>query len=189
MNPMTLAVIVGSTRPGRFGPTVAGWFAEEAVAHPAFEVDLIDLAEVDLPLDLPRERTPALQAYVDRLGRADAMVVVTPEYNHGYPASLKQGIDVAKGEWARKPIGIVSYGARSGGIRAAEQLRQVFPELEAMTIRESISLPNMWGMFDEAGRPVDPEGLAGAARSMLDQLAWWSGALKQARSDDLTNAA
>jgi NAD(P)H-dependent FMN reductase len=182
---LRLAIITGSTRPGRFGPTVAAWFAGQASAHPSFDVDRIDLADVDLPLDLPRSHTPAIEHYLDRLGRADAFVVVTPEYNHGYPASLKQAIDVAKDEWRRKPIGLVSYGARSGGIRAAEQLRQIFPELEAMTIREAIALPNMWDLFGDDGKPLSPEPLAAAARALLDQLAWWASALQQARDGNL----
>ena len=183
-DPLHLAVITGSTREGRFGPTVARWFSAEAEWHPSFTVTEIDLAEVDLPTTLPRHRTDAQRRYLGELDRADAIVVVTPEYNHGYPASLKQAIDLAKAEWRRKPIGIVSYGARSGGIRATEQLRQVFPELEAMTIRESVALPNVWHLFDEAGRPRESDGLGTAARAMLDELAWWAGALRAARRAD-----
>lgn len=181
---LRLAVIVGSTREGRTGPVVADWFGREVIDHGEFDLDLIDLAQVDLPIHLPSRYSPAQQAYVDRLAAADAVVVVTPEYNHGYPASLKQAIDLAHDEWARKPIGIVSYGARSGGIRAAEQLRQVFPELEAMTIRESIAIANVWDAFDESGTPVSAAGMAAAARSFLDQLSWWARALATARSED-----
>ena len=183
-DPLNLAVITGSTREGRFGPTVARWFIREADGHTRFEVVDIDLADLDLPLALPRHLTDAQRRFSAALDRADAFVVVTPEYNHGYPASLKQAIDMAKVEWRRKPVGIVSYGARSGGIRAAEQLRQVFPELEATTIRESIALPNVWDLFDEDGAPREPDGLASAAQAMLDQLAWWAGALRAARRAD-----
>ena len=188
MNPVTdplrLAVITGSTRPGRIGDTVTNWFATRAAAHPTFEVEVIDLAEVDLPMHLPRHLDESQQRYATAVGTADAIVVVVPEYNHGYPASLKQAIDVLHEEWQRKPVGIVSYGARSGGIRATEQLRQVFPELESMTIRESVALADVWNVFDVDGNPRQPDGLAAAARGMLDQLAWWADALRQARRAD-----
>lgn len=182
--PLRLAVITGSTRPGRMGDTVTAWFASRAAAHPAFEVEVIDLAEVDLPMHLPRHLDESQQRYAAAVGIADAVVVVVPEYNHGYPASLKQAIDVLHGEWSRKPVGIVSYGARSGGIRATEQLRQVFPELGAMTIRESVALANAWDVFDDDGNPWDSDGLATAAQGMLDQLAWWADALRNARLAD-----
>jgi NAD(P)H-dependent FMN reductase len=181
---LDLLVITGSTRDGRFGPTVARWFLGEAQVHPDFAVHAIDLAEIDLPLDLPREPSDQQRRYLQALDEADAVVVVVPEYNHGYPASLKQAIDLARDEWRRKAVGIVSYGARSGGIRATEQLRQVFPELEATTIRESIALPNAWHLFDEHGTPRDAEGLGAAARAMLDQLSWWAAALRTARLAD-----
>jgi NAD(P)H-dependent FMN reductase len=183
-DPLHLAVVTGSTREGRFGPTVARWFSAEAERHPSFTVADVDLAEIELPTALPRHRTDAQRHYLGELDRADAIVVVTPEYNHGYPASLKQAIDLAKAEWRHKPIGIVSYGARSGGIRATEQLRQVFPELEAMTIRESVALPNVWHLFDPDGQPRETDGLASAARAMLDELAWWAEALRAARRVD-----
>jgi NAD(P)H-dependent FMN reductase len=181
---LNLAVITGSTRDGRFGPTVSRWIAGEAERHDEFDVRSIDLADLELPTALPRHLTDPQRRYLGQLDVADAIVVVTPEYNHGYPASLKQGIDIAKEEWRKKPVAIVSYGARSGGIRAAEQLRQVFPELDAMTIRESIALPNAWNLFDDDGSPRQSDGLAAAARAMLDQLVWWASALRAARQAD-----
>lgn len=186
--PLDLLVITGSTRDGRFGPTVARWFLAQAEDHPDFSVHAVDLAETDLPLALPQEPSEAQRHYLSALDRADAVVVVTPEYNHGYPASLKQAIDLAGDEWRRKPVGIVSYGARSGGIRATEQLRQVFPELEATTIRESIAIPTAWNQFDEHGIPRDADGLATAAGAMLDQLRWWATALRTARRADRVSA-
>lgn len=184
LDPLRLAVVTGSTREGRLGPTISRWFAGRATAHPAFEVELVDLVDVDLPMHLPHHPGEAQIRYARTIDRADAVVVVVPEYNHGYPASLKQAIDVLHDEWRRKPVGIVSYGARSGGIRAAEQLRQVFPELEAMTIRESVALANVWDLFDNDGHPREARGLESAAQAMLDQLSWWAGALRAARRAD-----
>lgn len=88
-------------------------------------LDVIDLADFDLPAVYPRQPGPAAKAFIKRIGRADAFVVVTPEYNHGYPASVKQAIDLPHAEWQRKPVGFVSYGGLAGGVRAVEQLRQV----------------------------------------------------------------
>src|SRR5690606_5287867 len=103
------------------------------------------------------------------------------EYNHGYPAALKLAIDWLRDEWRAKPVGFVAYGGISGGLRAVEQLRLVFAELHAMTVRDVVSFHNAWDLFDAAGMPRDPEGCAAAARGMLDQLAWWARALHDAR--------
>ena len=178
---LQLAVIVGSTREGRFGPRVGSWVAAEARQRPEWLVDVIDLAEIDLPAVLPARHTPAIRDYADRIDRADAFVVVTPEYNHSYPASLKQAIDVLHSPWRRKPVGFVSYGGLSGGLRAVEHLRAVFAELHAATIRETVRLHRYPELFDEAGALRDPSGPAAAVKVMLDDLTWWATALRSAR--------
>jgi NAD(P)H-dependent FMN reductase len=179
--PLRLAIIVGSNREGRFGHVVARWFVAQAKPRTDMTVDVIDLAEVDLPAVYPRHATPPIDAFGDRLDRADAFVVVTPEYNHGYPASLKQAIDLAHRQWQAKPVGFVSYGGMSGGLRAVEQLRQVFAELHAVTVRDTVSFHMAHGRFDGSGEPRDPSGCNAAAKTMLDQLAWWAAALRIAR--------
>ncbi len=178
---LRLAVIVGSTREGRFGPKVGRWFAAQVEPRDDFDLDLIDLAEVDLPRTLGQDPSDALTDYLARLDRADAFVVVTPEYNHGYPAALKQAIDVAYREWQAKPVAFVSYGGMAGGLRAVEQLRQVFAEVHATTIRDSVSLHNPWSLFDEDARLHEATGGEAAAKVMLDRLAWWADALRSAR--------
>ncbi|MGH9042848.1 MAG: NADPH-dependent FMN reductase, partial [Acidimicrobiia bacterium] len=170
-HPIRVAIIIGSIREGRFGPTVARWFTEQAAQRSDLELDVIDLADTDLPAVYPQERVGTVQAYVDRLDRADAFVVVTPEYNHGYPAGLKQAIDLAKQPWAAKPVGFVSYGGMSGGLRAVEQLRQVFAELHAVTVRDTVSFHNFPELFDPSGQLSDPTAPNAAAKKMLDQLA------------------
>lgn len=179
--PLRLAVIVGSTREGRFGHVVGRWFAGEARRHGGTEVDLIDLVDVDLPATYPLRASESVQEFMRRLDRADAFVVVTPEYNHGYPASLKQAIDLVGEEWHAKPVGFVSYGGTSGGLRAVEQLRQVFAELHAVTVRDSVSFHSAHRLFDPAGEPRDPDPCNAAAKTMLDQLTWWAHALRAAR--------
>lgn len=165
-----LAVIVASVRPGRFGPTVAGWFTGLAARRDDVAVDLIDLAD---PSDAAR-----LGARIDR---ADAIVVVTPEYNHGYPGPLKTAIDSAGAEWHAKPVGFVSYGGMSGGLRAVEQLRAVFAELHAVTVRETVSFHGARAAFGDDGAPLDADATSAAAAALLDQLVWWATALREAR--------
>jgi NAD(P)H-dependent FMN reductase len=179
---LELAIIIGSTRQGRFGPRVARWFASLARDHRAFAVDVVDLVDADLPGVLTDERSEAVDEYRGRLDRADAFVVVTPEYNHGYPASLKQAIDLADIEWRAKPVGFVSYGGMSGGLRAVEQLRQVFAELHATTVRDVVSLHNPWSFFDEGAEEQARPGADAAAKILLDQLEWWAFALSTARA-------
>jgi NAD(P)H-dependent FMN reductase len=181
MQPITLAIIVGSTREGRFGPKVANWFASIARDHGAFVVDTIDLVEANLPVVLSGPVPPELHTYRARLDRADAFVVVTPEYNHGYPAPLKQALDLAHAEWQAKPVAFVSYGGVSGGLRAVEQLRQVFAELHATTIRDGVSLHSPWSQFAVGGDGGAPAGAEEAAKIVLDRLAWWAQALRAAR--------
>lgn len=178
-----LAVIIGSTRSGRFGPTVANWFADQARQRADLSVDVIDLATAGLPDVLPGDDWDLPQAVLGLgpwLDTADAFVVVTPEYNHSFPAPLKTAVDWFHAEWAAKPVGFVSYGGLGGGLRAVEQLRLVFAELHATTVRNSVSFHNYWEAFDENGRTDDPAA-HGAAKGMLDQLVWWSDALRAHR--------
>ena len=179
--PLNLAIINGSTREGRFGDTVGRWFAKEAAAHGSFAVDLIDLIDVKLPSSHRAKPTPEVDAFRARLAAADAFVIVTPEYNHSYPASLKHAIDQAYVEWMAKPVGFVSYGGTVGGVRAIEHLRHVFAELHAATIRDYLCFIHARRQFDADGNPVDREGPRAAARTMLDRLAWWADALRNAR--------
>lgn len=184
---LQLAILIGSTREGRWGDKVAHWFAGEARRRPDLLVDVIDLADIDIPAVLPMRHTPDVQAYAERVDRADAFVVVTPEYNHSYPASLKQAIDVLNAPWRRKPVAFVSYGGLSGGLRAVEHLRHVFAELHATTIRETVSLHRHPLLFDESGALVDPSRPAEAAKVMLDDLVWWASALRTARDAEVAD--
>jgi NAD(P)H-dependent FMN reductase len=186
--PVRVAVIVGSVREGRFGPVVADWLAGVAGDHGGFEADVVDLAETDLPMVLPAfGAVPAASVVAEvakvtpRLEAADAFVVVTPEYNHSYPASLKNAIDWHRTEWTAKPVAFVSYGGMSGGLRAVEHLRAVFAELHAVTIRETVSFHGAHARFGADGQPTD-EAAAVAAKAMLDQLSWWARSLAEART-------
>ncbi|MCD7441499.1 NAD(P)H-dependent oxidoreductase [Streptomyces lincolnensis] len=186
-NPLKIGVLVASIRPGRFADKVADWFVSEAGRRDDMEVHVIDLAEPVLAEELrlslygagAPDGGPRLAA---RIGELDGFVVVTPEYNHGYPAGLKLAIDQVYAEWRAKPVGFVAYGGMAGGQRAVEQLRQVFAELHAVTLRDTVSFPMAWERFDEQGRPYDEDGAAKAATVLLDQLAWWGATLREGRA-------
>ncbi|GAA5081752.1 NADPH-dependent FMN reductase [Nocardia iowensis] len=178
---LRLEVIVASVRPERFAPVVADWFLRTLRAHSEFDTGVIDLADTHLPTDLTE--TPEAAAYRARLAAADAFVAITSEYNHGYPAALKTAFDTAKREWRAKPIGFVSYGGLSGGLRAVEQLRQVVAEIHMVSIRETVSFHQAKKQFDAAGETRDGAAIDAAAR-MLGQLAWWARTLRTARATD-----
>ncbi|MGW4841349.1 NADPH-dependent FMN reductase [Nocardia brasiliensis] len=191
MSALKLAVIIGSVREGRFGPVVAEWFTEHARNHGAFEVDVIDLAEAHVPLALPEvppaldpnpERPAGMADLTRRLSEADAFVIVTPDYNRSIPAALKAAIDWHFTQWDSKAIGFVGYSGLSGGLLAIEHLRQIFNELNAHTVRNYVSFPRYYLLFDEQGKLRDPEEPAAAAQSLLGQLHWWAEALSAARA-------
>ena len=183
-----LTIIIGSTRPGRAGLPIAQWFAERAREHGHFDVDLVDLAEVDLPLfDEPNH--PAMGQYVHqhtkdwsaRVEAADAVVFVTPEYNYGYPAALKNAIDYLRREWLDKPAGFVSYGGIAAGTRAVQQLKQVVTTLKMLPVLESVSIPFHPQFIDDNSRVQANEIMEQSADAMLDELARTGAALSVLR--------
>lgn len=179
MDGIRVAVIYGSTRPGRFCDTIVRWTVDRVAASKKFQLDVIDPA--DTPAGPSIDERPSLSLQ-QRLGQADAFVIVTPEYNHGYPAPLKALIDSSGAEWHAKPVAFVSYGGVSGGLRAVEQLRPVFAELHAVTIRDSVSFPSAWEQFDESGALRSPERAQRGMETLLARLNWWAVALREARS-------
>jgi NAD(P)H-dependent FMN reductase len=174
---INVALIYGSVREGRFCDKVADWAAAEIQVYGGYSLDRIDPKAHGFGAE--RIDAPTLNNIRARLASADAFVVVTPEYNHGYPGALKLLIDTASREWHAKPVAFVSYGGISGGLRAVEQLRLVFAELHATTIRDSVSFANVWELFDSAGQP--PPSANKAMSALLRQLSWWAHALRDAR--------
>ena len=197
-SPVSLKVILGSTREGRFGDKPAHWIAAEAARLPDVDVELLDLREYPLPFfDRPTSPTreggvykdPAVTRWAARVASGDGYVVVSPEYNHGYPAVLKNAFDHTFPEWARKPIGFVGYGA-VGGARAVEQLRLVAVELQMWPIRTALHLPaEVYVAALKQPVPPDPkifEPLRTGPRgdrvaAFFDELLWAARALKAAR--------
>lgn len=186
---LQVAVVIGSVRDGRLGGLVGNWFADQARKREDFAIDVVDLATLDLPTVLPafggtvsQETESKLQEVTPRLAAADAFVVVTPEYNHSFPASLKNLIDWHMTEWQAKPVGFVSYGGIAGGLRAVEHLRLVFAEVHAVGIRDTVSFPVVARQIGPDGTfPLEPDECTNAAKTLLDQLEWWGWALREAR--------
>ncbi|GGY12544.1 NADPH-dependent FMN reductase [Streptomyces djakartensis] len=181
--PLRVTLVVGSNRHGRFGPVVADWLLSHLRGRDDLTAEVVDVAGAELPTSFERtpEATAALAGITPKLAGADAFVVLTPEYNHSFPAGLKNLVDWHYGEWRAKPVALVSYGGLAGGLRAAEHLRQVFAELHAVTVRDTVSFHNAGASFDDEGTLRDPAGPDAAAKAMLDQLVWWGRALREAR--------
>ena len=192
MDTLKLQVIISSVRPNRFGDKPAAWIAGLA-GEAGFEVSVVDLKDWQL-LEFNEKASPnTLNGQLENprgrewnalLAPADAYVVVTPEYNHGYPASLKNAIDwtYAAASVANKPVAFLSYGT-VGGARAVEQLRQVVIELQMAPIRNQVAIVRHWELQDATGalKPGAMDAYADGAKAMLEQLQWWAKALKVAR--------
>lgn len=170
----TLMIIVASTRPGRVGLAVGEWFREQAEQHGGFEIDFVDLLELNLPfLDEPSRQQhtkPHTIAWSQRVSAADAFVMVTPEYNHGYNAPLKNAIDFLREEWFDKVLGFVSYGGAAAGTRAAEMLKQVMVTLRQTPVFETVSIPFIANFIGDDGRVHPNDVMNGAAAAMLDEM-------------------
>ena len=180
MTSTRIAIIIGSVRTGRFGDRVGAWVHKRLTdADVSIEPDLIDLAGLSFPSDMSPHGD--VTDFAERITGADAVIVVTPEYNHGYPGPLKVAIDALRQEWQAKPIAFVSYGGMSGGLRAVEALRPVFAELHAVTIRETVSLHNPWGPADDPESDFPGKGAEDALERLLQVLLWWAEATRTAR--------
>jgi NAD(P)H-dependent FMN reductase len=190
-HPMSkLMIIIASTRPGRAGLPVARWFIERAQLHQGFELELVDLAELALPL-LDEPKHPRLRQYTKThthewsatVNDADAFVFVTAEYNHGYPASLKNAIDYLHHEWLYKPVGFVSYGGVAAGTRAMQQLKQVVTAVKMVPLFEAVNIPFVAQFIDAEGVVQANEVMEQAAGQMLDELLRVEAALRPLRAE------
>jgi NAD(P)H-dependent FMN reductase len=188
--PLKLNIVIGSTRPGRVGPLIGRWLAEAASAHGRFEVELVDLAEVGLPL-LDEPAHPRLQQYqhdhTKRWSRsvasADAFLFVTPEYDYFPPAALINAVQVLAREWAHKPAGVVSYGGVSGGLRAAQVLRQLLGNVNMHALPQTVPVP-MFAQHLRDGAFHPTEAMASGTQTLLDDLHRWAVALRTLRAEE-----
>lgn len=186
-----ILIIVGTVREGRVGRKIADWYLKEAVkTAPHMEFELLDVAELDLPLF--HEAAPPMmhqygqiqQKLADKIGHADGFIFITGEYNHSIPGSLKNFLDHIFAEWNYKAAAFVGYGGAAGGSRAIEHLIQVMTELKVASVAstpDSILIQDIFNAIDESGSPK-PEFVRGDIGKQLKDLDWWVSALKAART-------
>lgn len=183
---LKIAILTGSTRPGRNNESVARWVLSQAKNRTDAEFELVDIQDYNLPL-LDEPMPPSLHQYTkdhtkkwaEKISQFDGFVIVTPEYNHATSAALKNALDYLYAEWNNKAVGFVSYGSM-GGARAVENLRLISGELQMADVRTAVHL-SLFNDFENFSvfkpNPLQSETL----KTMLDQLVRWSGALKSIR--------
>ncbi len=184
-----LLIIIASTRPGRAGLPIGEWVRDRAANHGGFAVTVADLAEINLPL-LDEPNHARLHQYTHQhtkrwsatVAAADALVIVMPEYNHGYTAPLKNAIDYLHREWQHKPVGLVSYGGVVGGTRAVQQLKPVLAALKMVPMVEAVPIPFFQRHMSDGQRFEGSEALSDAVTAMLNELARWTTALRSLRA-------
>jgi NAD(P)H-dependent FMN reductase len=188
MDKLRIKIIVGSTRPNRFSEQPAQWILAKAGQRQDLDVELLDLRDYPLPFfEEPMPPGMAKDSYThpvvtrwrEKIKEADGFIMVTPEYNHGYPAVLKNALDYVYYAWSRKAVAFVSWGG-VGGARGVEQLRAVAVELDMAPTRFAVHMANFWALLDENGK-IKTESFERAGDALLDHLTWWSRALKEAR--------
>jgi NAD(P)H-dependent FMN reductase len=188
-----ILVIVGTDREGRFSEKAATWLVDRLGQRHDLTFELVDLRDhpisfydqAEPPAYGRRDYPPEIARFAAKVEAADGFVVITAEYNHGYPAVLKNALDAVFPEFNRKAVAFVGYG-NVGGARAIEQLRLVAVELELAPLRHAVHiLPDVMRPVRAADEPVDPElfaSLDGRLSTMIDDLVWWAGALGQGRA-------
>jgi NAD(P)H-dependent FMN reductase len=188
MEPLSIAVVLGSTREGRFGAAVAGWFLRHAAASPGVAAELMDprgfrlpmFSEASPPVVKPSVH-PEVTRWAEGIERADAVVFVTPEYNHGIPGVLKNLLDFGGREWARKPAAFVGYGSL-GAARAVQGLRHVAIALQMAPLYRAVHLAGSDFQACRDGKdPAELPQLRQSADLLLKDLVWWAEALRSAR--------
>ncbi len=183
-----LGVVIGSVREGRVGLPIAEWFVERARQHAGFDVELLDLKIIGLPMFAERTH-PRLQQYESEqqkawsaiVARFDAFVFVTPEYNYSTAPALLNALDYLSAEWAYKPAGFVSYGGVSGGMRAVQMTKQTLAALRMVPIVEAVNIPFVAKLV-EGGAFKHTDVHDKSAAAMLDELGRWAAALAALRA-------
>lgn len=183
-----LKIITTTTRKERKGPIIASWISKTAMKHPHFDIEVLDLAEINLPM-MDEPHHPRLRKYQNDHTRrwseiidsADAFIFVMAEYNHSFPAPIKNALDFLNQEWNYKPVGFVSYGGVSAGTRAVNALLEVVTALKMVPMFEAVNIPFYQQFIDKENVFVPNEITEKAAGIMLDELDRWAETLKSMR--------
>src|SRR5712671_940398 len=190
---MTISVIVGSTRQGRFSERPAQWILQQLHKREGIEGRLFDLRDFPMPFfdqptppampGRPPYKHEVVQRWTAAIAQSDGFVFVAPEYNYGPSAVLKNAIDWVYPEWNRKPAAFVSYGSAMGA-RGVQQLRLTAIEVQLAPIRSSVLIPvaTLWAHYTGGDVEAGLAELEAPAGAMIDDLLWWTGALKAARA-------
>ncbi len=191
---MTIQIILGSTREGRFGEAVAKYVLSQAEKFKTAEIkfDYIDLKEHPLPF-FADEKAPSFvldgkyptkehTQWGKRIAKGDGYIILTPEYNHGYPAVLKNALDHLYHEWGNKPVAFIGYGGLAGGARSVEQLKQVVTELRMIPIREGSLIQHVYGVFQKDGT-IQQESALPHLDKVFEDLIDWTKKLKKLREE------
>ena len=191
MEKLNIKIILASIRDNRFGVHPAKWISGIVGGKDDVSVELLDLRDYQLPM-FAEAISPkyvdgdygdkAVNVWAEKIKTADGFIIVTPEYNHGYPSSLKNNIDYLYKEWNNKPVCFVGYGG-TGGARVIQQLREVAIELQMAPVQTSVHIFNPWNLVDEKGEliPGVLEESNKTAEIMLTQLTSWAKALRTLR--------
>ncbi len=177
---MYIPVILGTAREGRQSEKAAKFIHAEAAKF-GFETELIDVRDYKVPATDNTQQSPTAKRLEEKISRADGFIIVSPEYNHGYPGELKMMLDLLYQQYAYKPVGICGVSARpTGGARAVEKLRLVAIELHMLPIREAVYFPVIHNLFDEKGNIKD-KAYYERIKPFFSELEWYAMALKTAR--------
>ena len=188
-----IPIIAGSTRRDRQSIKVARFVLKKAQQRPNVQTELLDLLEYNFPIMEERlhhrdDPPPRLQEFADKIGRADSLIIVSPEYNNGYPGVLKNALDYLLPEYERKPVGIVTVSAGGfGGLTCLAQLRLVAIGMGAFPIPENLAISRVHDSFKDDGTPNDPAYEKRAA-AFLDELLWFTEAIADRKAKDRTAA-
>jgi NAD(P)H-dependent FMN reductase len=189
---MKIGVILASTRQGRRGEAFAKWILALVAERPGVEAELLDLREYpigpyaseNMPSAVEKDYAdPSARRWSEKIRSLDGYVMVTPEYNHGFPGQLKNAIDHVHVGWWYKPVAFVSYGGMACGARAVEQLRNIVVEVRMVPVRTDVNIRLIGLQADDAGRPADPL-YQKRAKGLIDELLWWARATANANAVD-----
>jgi NAD(P)H-dependent FMN reductase len=185
-----IKIIVGSTRPGRFGIKAGEWVLAASENHTDAEFELVDLQDFNLPLldePMPAASGQYSKAHTKRwseaIGDADGFIFVTGEYNHTIPGALKNAIDFLYREWNHKPAAFVGYGAEAGGTRSIEHLRSSLAQVKIFDLQDFVLIPNYWSQLSESGEFKPTDGQITGIKTLLDHIVFWADKMQPAREE------
>ncbi len=187
MTPTTqlyIPIILGTAREGRRSENAARFVLGEVKKRPEIETELVDVRDFRLIATDNSEESETAERLERIVSRADGFIIVTPEYNHGYPGELKMMLDLLYEQYARKPVAICGTGGGLGGVRAVEQLRMVAIEFQMAPISSAVFFANVKTLFDEHGELKERAKYEERVGKLLDELLWYARALKAARAND-----